>query len=79
MWKLQILFTGMSKLAIVDQEACEAASKFTKLFYEAADRKRNKINFLYMDNASLVWNGNVVHGPEAISNFYDKLPTTSHV
>lgn len=68
----------MSKLVAEDEEACTAANKFTKLFYDAVDRKRNKMNFLYTDTAALIWNGNAIHGAESIAKFYDGLPNSTH-
>lgn len=68
----------MSKVAVEDEAACTAASKFTKLFYDAVDRKRNKMNFLYTEGATLVWNGNVIQGTDAIAKFFEQLPHSSH-
>ncbi|KAM3720286.1 NTF2-related export protein [Dirofilaria immitis] len=70
--------TTMSKLAVEDETACIAAKKFTDLFYDAVDRKRNKMNFLYADGAILVWNGNAIRGVEVIAKFYDSLPNSTH-
>ncbi len=33
---------------------------------------------LYMDAATLVWNGNAVNGQEAVQKFYEALPTSEH-
>ncbi|VDN02437.1 unnamed protein product [Thelazia callipaeda] len=68
----------MSRLAIEDEAACSAAKKFTDLYYDAVDRKRNKMNFLYMDEATLVWNGNAVRGVDVIAKFFDDLPNSTH-
>lgn len=61
-----------------DEKACQAADHFTKIYYEAADRKRNKMNFLYVDDATLVWNGNVVCGSENVTKFFEALPISQH-
>lgn len=73
-----ILKISMSKLAAEDETACTAAKKFTDLFYDAVDRKRNKMNFLYADGATLVWNGNAIQGVDVIAKFYDGLPNSTH-
>uniref|UniRef100_A0A0N5ADA2 NTF2-related export protein n=1 Tax=Syphacia muris TaxID=451379 RepID=A0A0N5ADA2_9BILA len=64
--------------AELDKKACETASHFTKIYHEAVDRKRSKINFLYVDDATLVWNGNLVQGAENITKFYEALPISQH-
>lgn len=33
---------------------------------------------LYLDTATIVWNGNAVKGLDEIIKFYDTLPTTEH-
>ncbi|VDP09221.1 unnamed protein product [Heligmosomoides polygyrus] len=51
----------------LDEEICKEASSFTKIFYDAMDRKRDKINYLYCDSgATLVWNGNAISGSDNI-------------
>ncbi|KJH47410.1 nuclear transport factor 2 domain protein [Dictyocaulus viviparus] len=63
----------------IDEEICKEASNFTKIFYDAMDRKRDKINYLYCDNeATLVWNGNAVTGCDNIFKFISSLPETDH-
>ncbi|KAK5980416.1 Conserved oligomeric Golgi complex subunit 3, partial [Trichostrongylus colubriformis] len=58
---------------------CKEASSFTKIFYDAMDRKRDKINYLYCDSGStLVWNGNAVSGCDDIFKFISSLPETDH-
>ncbi|KIH56830.1 nuclear transport factor 2 domain protein [Ancylostoma duodenale] len=63
----------------LDEEICKEASSFTKIFYDAMDRKRDKINYLYCDSgATLVWNGNPVSGCDNIFKFISSLPETDH-
>ncbi|GFT16276.1 NTF2-related export protein 1 [Nephila pilipes] len=50
---------------------------FSKLFYETMDKKRHLVSNLYLDTASLVWNGNPYAGKENISKFYETLPVSS--
>ncbi|KHJ87761.1 nuclear transport factor 2 domain protein [Oesophagostomum dentatum] len=62
-----------------DEKICKEASDFTKIFYDAMDRKRDKINYLYCDSGStLVWNGNPVSGSDNIFRFISSLPETDH-
>ncbi|KAJ1362001.1 hypothetical protein KIN20_021407 [Parelaphostrongylus tenuis] len=63
----------------LDEEICKEAKNFTTIFYDAMDRKRDKINYLYCDNAAtLVWNGNAVSGCDSIFKFISSLPETDH-
>ncbi|CAL1283106.1 unnamed protein product [Larinioides sclopetarius] len=50
---------------------------FSKLFYETMDKKRHLVSNLYLDTATLVWNGNPYQGKENISKFYETLPVSS--
>ncbi|KAJ8298165.1 hypothetical protein KUTeg_024696 [Tegillarca granosa] len=59
-------------------QAAEAGEEFSKLFYETFDKKRHVLQKLYLDTATLVWNGNCINGQTDIVNFYQKLPTTEH-
>ncbi|KOC67003.1 NTF2-related export protein, partial [Habropoda laboriosa] len=50
----------------IDQ-ACRTAEEFTKLYYESLDKRRYLISRLYLDTATLIWNGNdaqPITGPE---------------
>ncbi|CAO2622837.1 NTF2-related export protein 2 [Lemmus lemmus] len=38
------------------------------------DKRRHALVRLYLDTATLTWNGNVVAGLEALSNFFEMLP-----
>ncbi|XP_052076817.1 NTF2-related export protein 2-like [Mytilus californianus] len=61
----------------VDQ-AAEAGEQFSKLYYETTDKKRHLLQKLYLDSATVVWNGNAVKGLEEIIKFYDTIPTSEH-
>ncbi|XP_061034387.1 NTF2-related export protein 2 isoform X1 [Eubalaena glacialis] len=59
----------------VDQ-ACKAAEEFVNIYYETMDKRRRALTRLYLDKATLIWNGNVVTGLEALTNFFDTLPSS---
>ncbi|KAJ8782039.1 hypothetical protein J1605_010552 [Eschrichtius robustus] len=59
----------------VDQ-ACKAAEEFVNIYYETMDKRRRALTRLYLDKATLIWNGNVVTGLEALANFFDTLPSS---
>lgn len=59
----------------VDQ-ACRAAEEFVNIYYEAMDKRRRALVRLYLDKATLIWNGNVVTGLEALANFFEMLPSS---
>ncbi|XP_039089474.1 NTF2-related export protein 2 isoform X1 [Hyaena hyaena] len=59
----------------VDQ-ACKAAEEFVNIYYETMDKRRRALTRLYLDKATLIWNGNVVTGLEALANFFDMLPSS---
>ncbi|XP_011299326.1 NTF2-related export protein [Fopius arisanus] len=61
----------------IDQ-ACRVAEEFTKLYYESLDKRRFMISRLYLDTASLIWNGNGTEGKDAIQKFWLDLPATDH-
>ncbi|XP_069130823.1 NTF2-related export protein 2-like isoform X3 [Argopecten irradians] len=61
----------------VDQ-ASEAGETFSKLYYDSFDKKRHLIQKLYMDSATLIWNGTTVNGLEKILKFFETLPTSEH-
>ena len=63
----------MSKAAEI-VTCIETAETFHKLFYEKLDKSRQTIGKLYLDNATLNWNGNAVKGKTEISGFLQKLP-----
>ncbi|XP_051033984.1 NTF2-related export protein 2 [Phodopus roborovskii] len=59
----------------VDQ-ACRAAEEFASIYYETMDKRRHAITRLYLDKATLIWNGNVVTGLEALTKFFEMLPSS---
>uniref|UniRef100_A0A673VA26 Nuclear transport factor 2 like export factor 2 n=3 Tax=Suricata suricatta TaxID=37032 RepID=A0A673VA26_SURSU len=59
----------------VDQ-ACRAAEEFVNIYYETMDRRRRALTRLYLDQATLIWNGNAVTGLEALANFFETLPSS---
>ncbi|EHB12729.1 NTF2-related export protein 2 [Heterocephalus glaber] len=59
----------------VDQ-AHKAAEEFVNIYYETMDKRRRALMRLYLDEATLVWNGNAVAGLEAPNNFYEMLPSS---
>ncbi|XP_038040593.1 NTF2-related export protein 2 isoform X1 [Anas platyrhynchos] len=59
----------------VDQ-ACRAAEEFVNIYYETMDKRRRVLTRLYLDKATLVWNGNAVSGQEALNEFFEMLPSS---
>ncbi|XP_004606442.1 NTF2-related export protein 2 isoform X1 [Sorex araneus] len=59
----------------VDQ-ACRAAEEFVNIYYETMDKRRQVLTRLYLDKATVVWNGNVIIGLDALLNFFDMLPSS---
>lgn len=59
-------------------EACRTAEEFTKLYYENLDKRRYLMSRLYMDAATLIWNGNGVENKENIQKFWTDLPPSEH-
>ncbi|XP_003223417.1 NTF2-related export protein 2 [Anolis carolinensis] len=59
----------------VDQ-ACKAAEEFANIYYETMDKRRRVLTRLYTDDAALVWNGNAMSGQEALSKFFEMLPSS---
>lgn len=57
-------------------QACKAAEKFSKLFYDTLQQRRHMISTFYMEDATLVWNGNAVRGKNAVTQFYEQLPSS---
>ncbi|XP_007506997.1 NTF2-related export protein 2 isoform X2 [Monodelphis domestica] len=55
-------------------QACRAAEEFVNVYYDTIDKRRQMMTRLYLDNATLIWNGNVVNGQEALGKFFDALP-----
>uniref|UniRef100_A0A915DNV7 NTF2-related export protein n=1 Tax=Ditylenchus dipsaci TaxID=166011 RepID=A0A915DNV7_9BILA len=62
-----------------DEEICQDASKFMALYNDLADIRRSRIGLIYdADDATLLWNGNVIRGTQEITGFWNALPTTQH-
>ncbi|XP_029455157.1 NTF2-related export protein 2 isoform X1 [Rhinatrema bivittatum] len=59
----------------VDQ-ACRAAEQFVNIYYETIDKRRRVLTKLYLDKATLVWNGNAVSGQPALMEFFEMLPSS---
>ncbi|KAM9106739.1 NTF2-related export protein 2-like [Megaptera novaeangliae] len=66
---------SMDFKAYVDQ-ACKAAVEFVNIYNETMDKRRWALTRLYLDKATLIWNGNVVTGLEDLTNFFDMLPSS---
>ena len=52
------------------KESVETADKFSQIFYKKLDMERHAIDKLYLDTATLSWNGNCIEGE---LNGYDEL------
>ncbi|OWJ99200.1 NXT2 [Cervus elaphus hippelaphus] len=70
-----VVATDLEFKTYVDQ-ACRAAEEFVNIYYETMDKRRRALTRLYLDKATLIWNGNVVTGLEALANFFDMLPSS---
>lgn len=63
----------------LDEEVCNDAMKFVKLYVDSADIRREKMHVLYSTaEPSLIWNGNNVDGLQNIQSFWSNLPATEH-
>ncbi|XP_041462776.1 NTF2-related export protein 2-like [Lytechinus variegatus] len=69
--------SSTTQFSAIDQ-ACEAGEQFYKVFYENFDKKRTLLGKLYLESATMVWNGNPVSGSAEITKFFDKLPVSEH-
>ncbi|XP_012307136.1 NTF2-related export protein 2 isoform X1 [Aotus nancymaae] len=67
--------TPMDFKTYVDQ-ACRAAEEFVSIYYDTMDKRRQALTRLYLDKATLIWNGNIVSGLDALNNFFDMLPSS---
>uniref|UniRef100_A0A8C8VFA1 NTF2-related export protein n=1 Tax=Pelusios castaneus TaxID=367368 RepID=A0A8C8VFA1_9SAUR len=59
----------------VDQ-TCRAAEEFVNIYYETMDKRRRMLARLYLDKATLIWNGNAVSGQDALKEFFEMLPSS---
>ncbi|KAI4503519.1 hypothetical protein M0802_000922 [Mischocyttarus mexicanus] len=57
---------------------CRTAEEFSKLYYDSMDKRRYLMSRLYMDTASLSWNGNGVDKKDNIQKFFTDLPPSEH-
>ena len=59
------------------ENACTTAEEFCKNFFDRYDNKRHTIEKLYLDSATLSWNGNKVEGSSTIQKFLLEIPQSS--
>uniref|UniRef100_A0A3P8WWZ0 Nuclear transport factor 2-like export factor 2 n=1 Tax=Cynoglossus semilaevis TaxID=244447 RepID=A0A3P8WWZ0_CYNSE len=59
----------------VDQ-SCRYSEEFVNIYYDCMDKKRRNLTRLYLDKATLVWNGNTVSGQDALGEFFESLPSS---
>ncbi|XP_054647259.1 NTF2-related export protein 2 isoform X2 [Dunckerocampus dactyliophorus] len=59
----------------VDQ-SCRYSEEFVNIYYDCVDKKRRNLTRLYLDKATLVWNGNTVSGLDALGEFFEALPSS---
>uniref|UniRef100_A0A665UMR6 NTF2 domain-containing protein n=1 Tax=Echeneis naucrates TaxID=173247 RepID=A0A665UMR6_ECHNA len=59
----------------VDQ-SCRYSEEFVNIYYDCMDKKRRNLTRLYLDKATLVWNGNAVSGQDALGEFFELLPSS---
>ncbi|MBN3318557.1 NXT2 protein, partial [Atractosteus spatula] len=59
----------------VDQ-ACRYSEEFVNIYYDTMDKRRRMLTKLYLEKATLVWNGNAVSGPGALGEFFESLPSS---
>uniref|UniRef100_A0A9J7YHD3 Nuclear transport factor 2 n=2 Tax=Cyprinus carpio TaxID=7962 RepID=A0A9J7YHD3_CYPCA len=59
---------------LVDQ-SCRYSDEFVNIYYDCIDKRRRNLTRLYLDKATLVWNGNAVTGRDALSEFFESLPS----
>uniref|UniRef100_A0A673G903 NTF2-related export protein n=1 Tax=Sinocyclocheilus rhinocerous TaxID=307959 RepID=A0A673G903_9TELE len=60
---------------LVDQ-SCRYSDEFVNIYYDCMDKRRRNLTRLYLDKATLVWNGNAVTGHDALSEFFESLPSS---
>ncbi|XP_069026949.1 NTF2-related export protein 2 isoform X2 [Embiotoca jacksoni] len=47
-------------------QSCRYSEEFVNIYYDCMDKKRRNLTRLYLDKATLVWNGNAVSGQDAL-------------
>jgi len=70
--------SGKPSVQELDATVCKDATKFTKLYYDALDKRRAQVSKMYTGAACLVWNGTAMAGQEQIHAFLTNLPPTDH-
>ncbi|CAB4066761.1 unnamed protein product [Lepeophtheirus salmonis] len=59
--------------------ATGTAQQFMKLYYERMDTNRHKIGKIYLDNATMSWNGTKQEGVQGVQSFLlEKVPSSEH-
>ena len=43
-------------------DSCKTAEKFVDIYYQKVDSNRSKIRKMYLEQATLTWNGNPIKG-----------------
>ncbi|XP_064478695.1 NTF2-related export protein 2-like [Ornithodoros turicata] len=56
------------------EQATKAGEDFAKLFYETLEKRRHLLANLFLENATVLWNGNVFNNKADIGKFYESLP-----
>nr|ACO13337.1 NTF2-related export protein 2 [Esox lucius] len=67
--------TGVDFRSHIDA-SCRYSEEFTDIYYDCMDKKRRTLTRLYLDKATLVWNGNAVSGQAALGEFFESLPSS---
>ena len=58
-------------------QAIDTGETFSQLFYKKLDQDRHTIDKMYIEDATLAWNGNSVDGISNIKEYWLKLPKSS--
>uniref|UniRef100_A0A8D2HNQ8 NTF2 domain-containing protein n=1 Tax=Urocitellus parryii TaxID=9999 RepID=A0A8D2HNQ8_UROPR len=74
-------YSSSPRIKLVDfktyvDQACRATEEFVNIYYEIIDKRRRALTRLYLDKATLIWDGNVVTGIDALNNFFEMLPSS---
>ncbi|XP_065582618.1 NTF2-related export protein-like isoform X1 [Artemia franciscana] len=59
-------------------QSAEIAEKFVELYYDSMDKARQKLLMMYLDDATLSWNGNGGKGKAYVMNLILAIPPTQH-
>lgn len=63
--------------ALSDQ-ACLAAEEFSRVYYNYFDKQRHLLPQLYLEESTVIWNGNAYQGRTKINELLFGLPATTH-